>query len=488
MATFRENASQINRRQLVAGGAALAGTTLTFPRITDVAAQDSTPEVTHPRSLPGGYAMVTSLRLPLSGITGADVARIISGEVAWWNDAGAPITIATVPMALDGAIPDGLNPSATHASYDELVAAFDAAPGAFAVVPTDQIDFRVNTLRVDGVDPLHAMGTDEQPIVRVGAAGDIIPGRNVANYIRKYDDFTMPLARVKSVLAQFDFTFANFECFISETLESPELVDANALDFLTRPQFVPSMVDAGIDAVSMANNHAVYSHSGWGLPAFYDTYGYLVNGGVPVFGAGENLDQARLPYIHEVNGMSIAMLGVDGITGNEDYPSALGVVAGAGSQATADHGGTNPLNMANVVADIERLAGEHDIVIPFFHMSEQYFWTPQDWAILTAHQCIDAGASCVISSHPHTIQGMEVYNGKPIFHGIGNFIYDQMFSVDTRQGYLLELTFRGSDVIGFRTHPVEIEAFSQPRFMGQGESAAFMDRFWKSTDLRIRNG
>jgi poly-gamma-glutamate synthesis protein (capsule biosynthesis protein) len=140
--------------------------------------------------------------------------------------------------------------------------------------------------------------------------------------------------------------------------------------------------------------------------------------------------------------------------------------------------------MADITADIERLAGEHDIVIPFYHMSDQYLWTPRQWAIDVAHASIDAGASAVVSSHPHTIQGMEIYSGKPILYGIGNFIYDQMFSVDTRQGYLLDMTFRGGTVVGLRVHPVEIEEFSQPRFMGPGEAAAFMDRFWTSTDLR----
>src|SRR5699024_4526531 len=119
--------------------------------------------------------------------------------------------------------------------------------GGFAAVPLVQVDFRVRTLLIDDIDPLRSAGTDDAPIVRIGAAGDIIPGRNVANYIRKYDDFAMPLQRVKDVLADFDFTFANFECFISETLESPELTEGNTLDFLTRPQFVPGMVDAGID-------------------------------------------------------------------------------------------------------------------------------------------------------------------------------------------------------------------------------------------------
>lgn len=469
----------LNRREFVIGSGAAAAA-LSFPIATErTLAQQG-------RHLPNGYALVTSLRLPLVGIGRNDVEPIISGTVTNWSAVGCPVPVEPVPMAIDGIVPGGLTPTVTANDYEELTAELDKNPGGFAVVPLDQIDFRVNTLKVDGVDPLLGSGTESAPIARIGAAGDIIPGRNTAIHIREFGNYSLPLARVKSVLAGFDFTFANFECFISDTLPWPELEDPHALDFLTRPDFVPTLVDAGIDAVSMANNHAVYSESGWGLAAFYDSYNFLTNGGMPVFGAGGDLDQARLPFTTEVNGLRIAVIGVDGITGNEQWPNALGVVSGANSQATGSRGGTNPLNLASITSDIERLAGEYDIVIPFIHMSEQYFWTPQDWAVETARQCIRAGASCVVSSHPHTIQGWEVYNGKPVFYGIGNFIYDQMFSVDTRQGYVLELTFRGKQVAGFRIHGVESESFTQPRFMSQGENASLMDRFWLSSDLISR--
>jgi hypothetical protein len=346
----------INRRHLLAGSAAL-GATMTLPQAGS--SQESTPESAASSSvprLPEGYALVTSIRLPLAGISSVQEAPLIQGAITNWREVGAPVSRPVTPITIDGLEPSGMTPAQKVADYAELITVLDADAGAMAVVPVDQIDFQVNTLRVDGVDPLLATGTDDAPVVRIGAAGDIIPGRNVANYIRNYDDFTMPLQRVKSVLADFDITFANFECFISETLESPELTDAGALDFLTRPQFVPALVDAGIDAVSMANNHAVYSHSGWGLPAFADTYTYLNQGGVPVFGAGMDLDQARAPWIGEANGLSVALLGIDGITGNLDYPDSPGVVVNARSQATADHGGTNPLHMEAVAADISRLA------------------------------------------------------------------------------------------------------------------------------------
>jgi poly-gamma-glutamate synthesis protein (capsule biosynthesis protein) len=129
---------------------------------------------------------------------------------------------------------------------------------------------------------------------------------------------------------------------------------------------------------------------------------------------------------------------------------------------------------------------EHDIIIPFFHMGDELVWNPRKFEVEVTRQCIDAGASAVITSHPHTIQGMQIYKGRPIFHGLGNLVYDQMFSVDTRTGYIVELTFRGSDVIGYRLHGFENFDFCQARLMSRGEQAALMNRFWRSTDITNR--
>jgi hypothetical protein len=60
-----------------------------------------------------------------------------------------------------------------------------------------------------------------------------------------------------------------------------------------------------------------------------------------------------------------------------------------------------------------------------------------------------------------------------------------MFSVETRQGLILEFDFRDNKVVGLRTRGVEIEDFNQPRLMSAGEHASIMDRFWWSTD-RLR--
>ena len=88
----------------------------------------------------------------------------------------------------------------------------------------------------------------------------------------------------------------------------------------------------------------------------------------------------------------------------------------------------------------------------------------------------------VVTNHPHLIQGMEVYAGKPIVYSPGNFILDQMWAAEVRSGYALEIVLHGTRIAALRFHGVEIEEFHQPRRMAAGEHAALMDRFWAATD------
>ena len=113
-------------------------------------------------------------------------------------------------------------------------------------------------------------------------------------------------------------------------------------------------------------------------------------------------------------------------------------------------------------------------------------YSDSPWAVQGTRAAIDAGATMALTNHPHLVQGMEIYAGKPIVYSMGNFIFDQMFSVEVREGMILEIALRGNKVVGLRPRGVEIEDFNQPRLMSAGEQASIMDRFWWSTD-RLRD-
>jgi poly-gamma-glutamate capsule biosynthesis protein CapA/YwtB (metallophosphatase superfamily) len=129
------------------------------------------------------------------------------------------------------------------------------------------------------------------------------------------------------------------------------------------------------------------------------------------------------------------------------------------------------------------MAGTYDIVIPYFHMGVEYVPNPPEWALNGARAAIDAGATMVVTNHPHVIQGMEIYAGKPIVYSVGNFIFDQMFSNEVRTGTVLEIVLKNGQVAGLRPKGIEIVDFHQPRLMSAGEHASLMDRFWASTDM-----
>ena len=251
---------------------------------------------------------------------------------------------------------------------------------------------------------------------------------------------------------------------------------------------------AGIDAVSLGNNHSRWNSENWGDKAFLDTMDALDAAEVPYFGGGRDLDHARAPWVTTLKDKSIAILGVDGVTANEVYREGGAVVEGSwyGEDGYAGAGdgvpGTNPYFIDQVTGDIAQAAGQYDIVIPYIHFGIEYHGIVPEWAVDGARAAIDAGATAVVTNHPHVIQGMEIYNGKPIVYSVGNFIFDQMFSVETRQGMILELVFRGNKVVGLRCKGVEIEDFNQPRLMTAGEHASLMDRFWWSTDRLIERG
>jgi poly-gamma-glutamate synthesis protein (capsule biosynthesis protein) len=432
-------------------------------------------------------ALVTSLRLPLVGIGTGQVAPLLQGEYTHWHHVGVSLPLSVTLIAVAGLVPEGTSPAEVVGDYDELSERLDEIPGGLARLPIEMIDSRVNTLDIDGLNPLFALATETEPVIKVGVAGDIIFGRHGGNRQRDFGEPTMPMWQVKDFLSTFDVMVSNFECFVSNTID---LDTVDNLDFVTTPDSLQGMVMAGFDSVTMANNHAVFSYGGYGLSGMQDTMKHLNDAGIVPWGVGMNLDEARAPWVKEVNGISIAFYGIDGVTANLEYPDAAGVqsdnekfVTRIPVDARADRGGTNPLKLDQNLADIEKLAGEHDIVLPYFHMGDQYKWTPQQWVVDVCRQCIDVGASAVLTAHPHATMGLEIYKGKPIYYSIGNFVYDQMFSVETRQGYFLDMTFRGKNCVGFRIHPVEIEDFVQPRFMSPGERVSFNDRFWRSIDL-----
>ncbi|MEA2584617.1 MAG: hypothetical protein QOF33_2702 [Thermomicrobiales bacterium] len=461
-------------------------------------------------------ALVTSPRLPLGGVGRDQADQLLRGTVTNWRDVGAEPTLAVEPLALRGYAREGTKPVATYKDYEALVAGLADHPGGVALVPFDLVDFRVNVLAVDGIDPVRGEGNvlgysfgerlyvgvrsdqsqDLKPaldaalatlglpqpalaVARLGFAGDIVPGRNPNQRLGTADDVTHSFTEIASDLETYDLTVANLEGVLSGA--ATPAGSGFATPFAAAPTLTDGLKLAGIDAVSLANDHARSS----GPRGLADTIAALKQAGIAPLGAGANLTEARAPLIVEVDGVKIAILAVNGISANAD--GSLPGVIGDDDAATADSPGTNPLVLSQLRADIRAAAKEADVVIPYLHIGVEGQETTPDWAVEAAHAAIDAGASLVVATHPRVVGGMETYKGRPIVYSLGSLVADQMQSVQTRQGLILEVSLRGKTIVGLRFHGIEIEDYTQPRPMTGAEEAALLDRVWWLSDLASRN-
>ena len=259
-----------------------------------------------------------------------------------------------------------------------------------------------------------------------------------------YTQRTGNAGSVRHVVSSADIAIANFEnpAPNSWTWHKSKTV------FSANPAFIQGLADAGIDYVSLANNH-IRDAGGAGI---LQTIANVTKRGIAVSGAGKDLAAARTPAVLEAAGTKVAILGYDAIAGSY--------------HATASKIGSAPLTAANVKADVAKArANGADIVIVFPHWGTEYDPTPFANQKNLAHIAIDAGADMVIGNHAHWAAAMEIYEGKPIWYALGNFVFDQTWSEPTMEGITLELTFRGTELVQVRLRPHIILDKAQPNFL-----------------------
>jgi poly-gamma-glutamate synthesis protein (capsule biosynthesis protein) len=249
---------------------------------------------------------------------------------------------------------------------------------------------------------------------------------------------------VRHVVSGADIAIANFE----NPAPNKWTWHKSKTVFSANPAFIAGLADAGIDYVSLANNH-IRDAGGAGI---LQTIANVTKRGIKVSGAGKNLAAARTPAVLEAAGTKVAILGYDAIAGSY--------------HATATKIGSAPLTAANVRADVAKArANGADIVIVFPHWGTEYDPTPFANQKKLAHMAIDAGADMVIGNHAHWAAAMEIYDGKPIWYALGNFVFDQTWSEPTMEGITLELTFRGTELVQVRLRPHIILDKAQPNFL-----------------------
>ncbi|MGH3086835.1 MAG: CapA family protein [Rubrobacteraceae bacterium] len=368
-------------------------------------------------------------------------------------------------------------------------------PGAIGLVPWEDVDPRVKALAVNGVHPLRpgaevpenypldlgeADGPDSGKLRRVVIGGDMVLDRGLHHAVFQQGrgiDFPLDGGRaavtwrasepseysefgeihqfraerrgepgaVREYLNGADLALAN--------LESPVLANATyhpeGTTFHGDLGLLPILADAGIDGVTLANNHVLDA----GEAGLAETMLHLDDAGIAHAGAGMDLASAREPMVFDLGGVKVGVLNYQNVPSYE------------WAWATEGTAGTAPLREDVLREDIRRLESRVDTVIVMPHWGEEYTATPEPEQVELARSAVDAGADLVAGGHAHWAKGIEVYEGAPVFYGVGNFLFDQVWSEETSTGIFAEVTLYEDRVIQTKPVPFIVLDYGQPNFL-----------------------
>lgn len=257
--------------------------------------------------------------------------------------------------------------------------------------------------------------------------GDMMLTRGVENSVKKnfggdYNKLFENLPEIKEA----DILFGNLEGDVSDVGNNV----GSKYSFRMDPSVLLSIKNAGFDILSFANNHV----GDWNMEAFKDTLKRLDENNILKIGAGINFNEVSAPVIIEKNGVNFGFLGFSDVGPNW-------------IQAKTDSAGILLASDPNMGDIIKNAKTKCDVLIVSFHWGEEYKLIHNSHQEKIAHSAIDNGADLVIGHHPHVMEDIEEYKGKPIVYSLGNFIFDQYFSEDTMRGMLFSATFEDKNLI-----------------------------------------
>ncbi len=270
-----------------------------------------------------------------------------------------------------------------------------------------------------------AVGQTSERRALLGFVGDLLSDR---------DEPMEAYEPVRELLAAPDLLFGNLE---GPYTDHPQPIPSAPAAVVAEAHNLDVFAPVGFDVLSLANNHILDA----GHEAMLETKRRLNEQGVATCGAGASLSEARSPAVLETNGTRVAYLAYASVfpKGFEAFGSEPGLAPLRAHNFYRDQiddyytpGGDPRVSTvpdeqdhANLRADIESAAERADLVVTSFHWGDHFkAFHLSDHEPRTARFCIDHGADIVVGHHQHVLRGLEWYEGKPIFYGLGHWVFD----------------------------------------------------------------
>lgn len=286
--------------------------------------------------------------------------------------------------------------------------------------------------------------------IKIFIAGDVVPKDRTLSLFDKKKTKEI-FGDILPIIKESDIKIANLEAPV--IYGNPTPIKKSGPNLFTRKTTVEVLKEAGFNVITLANNH----FRDQGENGISDTINIIDKLQLKRVGGGRNINEARKILYQTFNNQIIAIINFC----EHEF-----------SIATHDQGGSNPLDLISVYNDICEAKKYANYILVISHGGVEHYQLPTPRMKKEFRFFVDVGADAVINHHQHCFSGYEVYNGKPIFYGLGNFSFDwnRKRNSTWNKGYAVTILF--DKIIDFTIHPY-IQCDEQPSIICKSESYYF---------------
>lgn len=260
-------------------------------------------------------------------------------------------------------------------------------------------------------EPSVSFNIQEKDYIQLLFVGDLMFDRGIRYYASQNGGNEFIFDKISPTLLSNDLVVANLEGPITDNKSISAGTAVGSADnyfFTFDPSLAKTLFQKNIRLVNLGNNHIL----NFGKTGLASTEKYLDKANVDYFGAPDYPKSIT----SKIGGVRITFINYNEFSGLDDSIEQL-----------------------STIKEIQRVKEYSDITIIFCHWGAEYALNQTDTQKDIAHQFINVGADLIIGSHPHVVQPMENHNGpdgqsKRIYYSLGNFIFDQYFDEDVRNG------------------------------------------------------
>lgn len=284
-------------------------------------------------------------------------------------------------------------------------------------------------------------------------------------------DPTTAFVHLRDTLARADLVYANLEGVLVKS-QGPDgdIPDKKGWTH-PGPGGALALQSSNITVVGLANNVA------YGRQNILETLNVLDAHGIAHTGAGKNIDEAHAPAIVDRKGLKVGFLQYTARWYREDEQIATASAPGVSRIMSRDGLTIDPADLERLRTDIQRLRPQADIVVVSHHNRDggtpvQFGAAPdtlrsgarpdrtkaEEYQKQFARVALDTGADLVFGHGTHTVQGVELYNGKPILYAIGHSAFDQPGYEDSKDGLVIRAVLQGRQIVRVSFVPVSRDA------------------------------